>query len=65
VDIDKLIAVPYETIMAEHDSLVEENEKKNRVGKFHNPKLAAKQRILNKERFQIDCEFLESICALS
>jgi len=60
VDIDKLIAVPYETIMAEHDSLVEENEKKNRVGKFHNPKLAAKQRILNKERFQIDCELLKS-----
>ncbi|EDW90950.1 leucine-rich repeat and IQ domain-containing protein 1 [Drosophila yakuba] len=54
VDIDKLIALPYETIMAEHDSLVEEKEKKNRVGKFHNPKLTAKQRVLNKERFQID-----------
>ncbi|EDV54510.1 uncharacterized protein LOC6548264 [Drosophila erecta] len=54
VDIDKLIALPYETIMAEHDSLLEEKEKKNRVGKFHNPKLTAKQHALNKERFQID-----------
>ncbi|EDW46384.1 uncharacterized protein LOC6618197 [Drosophila sechellia] len=54
VDIDKLIAVPYETIMAEHDSLLEEKEKKNRGGKFHNPKLTAKQHALNKERFQID-----------
>ncbi|XP_017005387.3 uncharacterized protein [Drosophila takahashii] len=54
VDLDKLIAVPYETIMAEHDSLVEENGKKNRAGRFHNPKLTAKQQILNKERFQID-----------
>ncbi|KAI8041985.1 uncharacterized protein LOC128261631 [Drosophila gunungcola] len=54
VDIDKLIAVPYETIMREHDTLVEEDAKKNRVGKFHNPKLVAKQHALNKERFQID-----------
>ncbi|XP_017082464.2 uncharacterized protein LOC108115490 [Drosophila eugracilis] len=54
VDIEKLIAEPYETIMAKHDALVQENEKKNRVGKFHNPMLVAKQNALNKERFHID-----------
>ncbi|KAH8261902.1 hypothetical protein KR038_010380, partial [Drosophila bunnanda] len=53
VDIDKVIASPYETIMAEHDSLKEENAKKKIIG-FQNPRLVAKERSLKKERHQID-----------
>lgn len=57
MDIENLIAGPYETIMAEHDSLMEEDMKKNIVGKFHNPQLTAKQHALKKERYQIDCKY--------
>ncbi|XP_020812327.1 uncharacterized protein LOC110187280 [Drosophila serrata] len=53
VDIDNVIAVPYETIMAEHDSLKEENAKKKIIG-IQNPRLVAKERALKKERHQID-----------
>ncbi|KAH8281634.1 hypothetical protein KR054_001854, partial [Drosophila jambulina] len=53
VDIDQVIAVPYETIMAEHDSLRDENAKKKIIG-IQNPRLVAKERALKKERHQID-----------
>ncbi|XP_017022544.1 reticulocyte-binding protein homolog 2a [Drosophila kikkawai] len=53
VDIDKVIGVPYETIMAQHDALREENSKKKIIG-IQNPQLVAKQRSLKKERNQID-----------
>ncbi|KAH8328700.1 hypothetical protein KR067_013550, partial [Drosophila pandora] len=52
MDIDKIIGLPYETVMAEHDALVEENQ--NKQGKFQNPGLKAKQLALKKERFQSD-----------
>ncbi|KAH8334659.1 hypothetical protein KR059_012748, partial [Drosophila kikkawai] len=55
VDIDKVIGVPYETIMAQHDALREENSKKKIIG-IQNPQLVAKQRSLKKERNQIDCK---------
>lgn len=58
MDIDKIIGLPYETVMAEHDALVEENQ--NKQGKFQNPGLKAKQLALKKERFQSDCEYLIS-----
>ncbi|KAH8241835.1 hypothetical protein KR026_005535, partial [Drosophila bipectinata] len=52
MDIDKIIALPYETVMAEHDALAAENQ--NKEGRFRNPLLKAKQIALKKERFQSD-----------
>ncbi|KAH8269371.1 hypothetical protein KR018_008397, partial [Drosophila ironensis] len=55
MDIDKIIALPYETVLKEHDALVAEIEKKAaQADKYLNPKLMAKQHVLKKERFLSD-----------
>lgn len=46
MDIDKIIALPYETQMAVYKELFEESRKKNR--RFHNEHLARKQLKLSK-----------------
>ncbi|KAH8248565.1 hypothetical protein KR032_001055, partial [Drosophila birchii] len=53
VDMDSVIAGPYEKIIAEHESLKEQNAKKKIIG-IHNAHLAAKQRALTKEQHLID-----------